>query len=169
MGYYILRYFTPVVAHESGLIGEDPNGVPNNLMPFVAQVAVGRREYLTVFGNDYDTVDGTGVRDYIHVMDLAQGHVSAIQYMADKGQGLFTFNLGTGIGYSVIQMIQAMEKACGHKIQYKIGDRRPGDIAICYADTSLANQEMGWKAHRGLDEMCCDLWRWQHMNPQGFH
>jgi len=164
----ILRYFNPVGAHESGLIGEDPNGIPNNLMPFVAQVAIGRREYLTVFGQDYDTVDGTGVRDYIHVMDLAQGHVSAIEYMEKKGQGLFTFNLGTGKGYSVLQMVEAMSKACGHDIAYKFGDRRPGDIATCYSDASLAEREMGWKAHRGLDEMCCDLWRWQQMNPQGF-
>jgi UDP-glucose 4-epimerase len=166
----ILRYFNPVGAHSSGRIGEDPNGIPNNLMPYVAQVAIGRRPYLTVFGKDYDTPDGTGVRDYIHVMDLAQGHVSAIQYMAKKEEegGFYTFNLGTGIGYSVLQMVQAMTKACGHEIPYQMGDRRPGDIATCYSDASLAEREMGWTAHRGLDEMCSDLWRWQQLNPQGF-
>lgn len=164
----ILRYFNPVGAHPSGLIGEDPNGIPNNLMPYVAQVAVGRREFLTVFGNDYPTPDGTGVRDYLHVMDLAEGHLSAIDYMEKKKSGLFVFNLGTGNGYSVLDMAKAMGKACGHEIAFKIGDRRPGDIAVCYADASLAKNEMGWEATRDLDEMCRDLWCWQEKNPNGF-
>lgn len=164
----ILRYFNPVGSHPSGKIGEDPNGIPNNLMPFVAQVAVGRREYLTVFGNDYPTPDGTGVRDYLHVVDLAEGHLSAINYMNKRQKGVFTFNLGTGNGYSVIDMAKAMSKACGHEIGYKIGDRRPGDIAVCYADPTLALEEMGWKASRGLDAMCADLWSWQSQNPNGF-
>ena len=150
-----------------GLIGEDPNGIPNNLMPYVSQVAVGKRPFLTVFGSDYPTPDGTGVRDYLHVMDLAEGHLSAIQYM-EKKSGLFTFNLGTGNGYSVLDMVKAMEKACGHELKYKLGDRRPGDIATCYADASLAEKEMGWKATRNLDEMCSDLWSWQQQNPNGF-
>lgn len=166
----ILRYFNPVGAHPSGNIGEDPSGIPNNLMPYVAQVAVGRREFLSVFGNDYDTPDGTGVRDYLHVMDLAEGHLSAIQYMDKKssGGGLYTFNLGTGNGSSVLDMVKAMEQACGHELKYKIVERRPGDIATCYADASLAEQEMGWKATRTLDEMCRDLWCWQQKNPNGF-
>jgi len=164
----ILRYFNPVGSHPSGLIGEDPNGIPNNLMPYVSQVAVGRREFLTVFGKDYDTPDGTGVRDYLHVMDLADGHLSAISYMSKKGTGIFTFNLGTGIGYSVLDMAKAMGKACGHEIKYKFGERRPGDIATCYADASLAKKEMEWEAKRGLDEMCTDLWCWQQQNPNGF-
>lgn len=168
----ILRYFNPVGAHPSGTIGEDPRGIPNNLMPYVAQVAVGRREFLSVFGNDYDTPDGTGVRDYLHVMDLAEGHLSAIEYMETKGGdnsgGLYTFNLGTGNGSSVLDMLKAMEKACGHELKYKIVDRRPGDIATCYADASLAETEMGWKATRTLEEMCRDLWSWQHNNPNGF-
>lgn len=141
-------------------------------MPYVSQVAIGRREFLTIFGNDYPTPDGTGVRDYLHVMDLAEGHLSAIQYMAQKmGKGmgrLNTFNLGTGNGYSVLDMVKAMEKACGHEIKCKIGDRRPGDIATCYADATLAKQEMGWAAKRDLDEMCRDLWAWQQKNPNGF-
>jgi UDP-glucose 4-epimerase len=164
----ILRYFNPIGAHPSGKIGEDPNGIPNNLMPYVSQVAVGRREFLTVFGDKYDTPDGTGVRDYLHVMDLAEGHLSAIQYMAKKETGLFTFNLGTGNGCSVLDMVKAMEKACGHEVKYKIGPPRPGDIATCYADASLAEKEMGWKATRDLDEMCTDLWCWQSNNPEGF-
>lgn len=164
----ILRYFNPVGSHPSGKIGEDPNGIPNNLMPFVAQVAVGRREFLTVFGNDYPTPDGTGVRDYLHVVDLAEGHLSAIDYMTKRQKGIFTFNLGTGNGYSVLDMATAMGKACGHEIKYKVGDRRPGDIAVCYADPALALNEMGWKATRGLDEMCADLWCWQSKNPNGF-
>lgn len=164
----VLRYFNPVGSHSSGLIGEDPNGIPNNLMPYVSQVAIGRREFLTVFGNDYNTLDGTGVRDYLHVMDLAEGHLSALMYMDRKGSGLFTFNLGTGIGYSVLQMCEAMGKACGHEIKYKIGDRRPGDIAVCYADPKKAADEMNWKATRNLDEMCRDSWSWQSKNPNGF-
>jgi len=164
----ILRYFNPVGAHQSGLIGEDPNGIPNNLMPYVSQVAVGRRECLTVYGDDYNTPDGTGVRDYIHVMDLAEGHLSAIQYMQKEKSGLITFNLGTGNGFSVIEMVKAMEKACGHEIKYTIGPRRSGDIATCYADAALAEKEMNWKASRSLDDMCSDLWRWQQKNPQGF-
>jgi UDP-glucose 4-epimerase len=164
----ILRYFNPVGAHPSGKIGEDPNGIPNNLMPYIAQVAVGRREFLTVFGNDYPTPDGTGVRDYLHVMDLAEGHLSAIDFMQDKDTGCFTFNLGTGNGYSVLDMVKAMSKACGHEIKYKLGDRRPGDIAVCYADPTKAEKEMKWKATRGLDEMCRDLWEWQSNNPNGF-
>lgn len=169
----ILRYFNPVGAHPSGLIGEDPNGIPNNLMPYVSQVAIGRREYLTVFGNDYDTADGTGVRDYLHVMDLSMGHLSAIEYMQRerKGEsdgGCYIFNLGTGNGYSVLEMVKAMEKACGHEIKYKLGDRRPGDISVCYADPALAKKEMGWEANLTLDDMCKDLWCWQQKNPQGF-
>ena len=164
----ILRYFNPVGAHPTGMIGEDPNGIPNNLMPYVAQVAIGRREFLTVFGDDYPTPDGTGVRDYLHVMDLADGHLSAIDYMEKKKSGIFTFNLGTGNGYSVLDMVSAMEKACGHEIKYKIGDRRPGDIATCYADATLAKDEMGWTASRNLEEMCKDLWCWQSKNPNGF-
>lgn len=164
----VLRYFNPVGSHPSGKIGEDPNGIPNNLMPYVAQVAVGRREFLTVFGSDYPTPDGTGVRDYLHVNDLAEGHLSAINYIVKKGNGIFTFNLGTGKGYSVLDMATAMGKACGHEIKYKLGDRRPGDIAVCYADPSLALQEMGWKATRSLEEMCADLWCWQSNNPNGF-
>lgn len=164
----ILRYFNPVGSHPSGKIGEDPNGIPNNLMPFIAQVAVGRREFLTVFGNDYDTKDGTGVRDYLHVMDLAEGHLSAIEYMTKHNEGIFTFNLGTGNGCSVLDMVKAMEKACGHEIKYKIGQRRPGDISTCYADATLAEKEMGWKATRTLDEMCIDTWSWQQQNPNGY-
>mmetsp|Transcript_1998 Transcript_1998/g.4020 ORF Transcript_1998/g.4020 Transcript_1998/m.4020 type:complete len:355 (+) Transcript_1998:23-1087(+) len=165
----ILRYFNPVGAHPSGKIGENPNGPPNNLMPYVSQVAVGRREFLTVFGNDYDTPDGTGVRDYIHVMDLAEGHLSAINYMGSKATGKYSvFNLGTGNGYSVLDMVKAMEKASGKEIKYKIGDRRPGDIATCYANAIRAKEEMGWEAKLGLDDMCRDLWAWQSANPNGF-
>mmetsp|Transcript_39206 Transcript_39206/g.94812 ORF Transcript_39206/g.94812 Transcript_39206/m.94812 type:complete len:357 (-) Transcript_39206:42-1112(-) len=165
----VLRYFNPVGNHPSGKIGEDPSGIPNNLMPYVSQVAVGRREFLTVFGSDYPTPDGTGVRDYIHVVDLAEGHLSAIQYIDKKKSGLFTFNLGTGNGYSVLDMVKAMGKACGHEIKYKLGDRRPGDIATCYADASLAKTEMGWEAKLTLDDMCKDLWSWQSQNPNGFN
>uniref|UniRef100_A0A7S2K478 UDP-glucose 4-epimerase n=1 Tax=Leptocylindrus danicus TaxID=163516 RepID=A0A7S2K478_9STRA len=164
----ILRYFNPVGAHPTGKIGEDPDGPPNNLMPYVSQVAVGRREFLTVFGNDYDTPDGTGVRDYIHVMDLAEAHMSALNYMDKKGSGLHVFNIGTGNGYSVLEMVAAMQKASGREIKYKVGDRRPGDISTCYADASLAKEEMGWEAKLGLDEMCRDLWCWQSNNPQGY-
>lgn len=164
----ILRYFNPIGAHPSGKIGEDPNGIPNNLMPYVAQVAAGRREFLTVFGSDYPTADGTGVRDYLHVMDLADGHIAAIQYAEKKESGTFTFNLGTGNGYSVIDMVKAMSKACGHDVPYEFGPRRPGDIATCYADASLAKKEMGWEAKLTLDEMCRDLWCWQSQNPNGY-
>lgn len=138
-------------------------------MPYVAQVAIGRREFLTVFGDDYTTPDGTGVRDYIHVVDLAEGHLSAIQYVDKKKSGIFTFNLGTGNGYSVLDMVKAMGKACGHEVKYKIGARRPGDIATCYSDASLAKQEMGWEAKLSLDDMCRDLWSWQSQNPNGYN
>lgn len=164
----ILRYFNPVGNHPSGEIGEDPQGIPNNLMPYVSQVAIGKREFLTVFGDDYPTPDGTGVRDYLHVMDLADGHISAIEYVKKKCSGTYTFNLGTGIGYSVFDMVKAMSKACGHEVKYKVGPRRPGDIATCYADASLAKKELGWEANLTLDEMCRDLWTWQSKNPNGF-
>ncbi|MFM8637898.1 MAG: UDP-glucose 4-epimerase GalE [Betaproteobacteria bacterium] len=163
----ILRYFNPVGAHDSGLIGEDPRGVPNNLMPYVAQVAVGRRPRLQVFGNDYDTPDGTGVRDYIHVMDLAQGHVAALQALL-SGRGSFTVNLGTGQGCSVLELVRAYEAASGRPIPYEVVARRPGDIDACYADPSLAHTLLGWRAQRGLAQMCEDSWRWQRLNPQGF-
>ncbi len=155
-----LRYFNPVGAHESGLIGEDPQGIPNNLMPFVAQVAVGKREFLCVWGNDYATPDGTGIRDYIHVVDLADGHVAALDYLNRKG-GLLTVNLGTGHGHSVLDMVKAFEAASGRTIPFKIASRRPGDIAQCWADPSLAQELLKWKATRGLDQMCTDVWRWQ--------
>lgn len=155
-----LRYFNPVGAHESGLIGEAPQGVPNNLMPFVAQVAAGRREFLNVWGNDYPTPDGTGVRDYIHVCDLAEGHVAALDYLNSEG-GTLTVNLGTGQGYSVLEMIKAFEKTSGRTIPYKIGPRRAGDSAKCWASPALAQQLMGWTASRGLEQMCTDAWRWQ--------
>lgn len=164
----ILRYFNPIGAHPSGMIGEDPYGIPNNLMPYVAQVAVGRREFLTVFGSDYPTADGTGVRDYLHVMDLAEGHLSAIRYADKKQSGIFTFNLGTGNGCSVLDMVKAMSKACGNEVKYVLGDRRPGDVATCYADAQLAKTEMGWEAKLTLDEMCRDLWSWQSQNPKGY-
>jgi UDP-glucose 4-epimerase len=163
----LLRYFNPVGAHESGLIGEDPNGIPNNLMPFIAQVAVGRREYLRVFGEDYPTPDGTGVRDYIHVVDLAKGHVAALDYLA-KNEGLLTVNLGTGQGYSVLDMVKAFQQASGRKIAYQIVARRVGDIACCYADPALAKMKLGWSAELGIDWMCQDSWRWQSMNPAGY-
>ena len=155
-----LRYFNPVGAHESGMIGEAPQGVPNNLMPYVAQVAAGQREFLNVWGDDYPTPDGTGVRDYIHVCDLAEGHVAALCYLNSKG-GMLTVNLGTGQGYSVLEMVKAFEKASGNTVTYKIGARRAGDIARCWADPALAYQLMGWKASRSLDQMCADAWRWQ--------
>ncbi len=163
----ILRYFNPVGAHESGLIGEDPRGVPNNLMPYVAQVAVGRRARLQVFGNDYNTPDGTGVRDYIHVTDLAEGHVAALRLLLD-GNDSFTVNLGTGQGYSVLDLVKAYEVASGRTIPYDIVDRRPGDIDACYADPAMARERLGWSARLGLDAMCRDSWRWQQMNPQGY-
>jgi UDP-glucose 4-epimerase len=162
-----LRYFNPVGAHPSGLIGEDPRGTPNNLMPYVAQVAVGRRDFLQVFGNDYDTVDGTGVRDYIHVSDLAEGHVAALRYLFDAGLSL-TVNLGTGRGYSVLEVVKAYAQASGREIAYQVGPRRLGDVAACYADASLAAQLLGWRASLDLQRMCADSWRWQHMNPNGF-
>lgn len=162
-----LRYFNPVGAHRSGLIGEDPRGIPNNLMPYVAQVAVGKRPHLNVFGNDYDTPDGTGVRDYIHVLDLAEGHVAALRYLADQ-QASLTVNLGTGQGYSVLDLAKAYGEASGREIPVVFAPRRPGDVAACYADPALAESLMGWKARRGLKEMCVDSWRWQSTNPQGF-
>lgn len=163
----ILRYFNPIGAHESGLIGEDPAGIPNNLLPFVAQVAIGRRESLAVFGNDYPTVDGTGVRDYIHVVDLAIGHLRAIEKL-ESGPGLAIYNLGTGNGYSVLQVVKAFEKASGKPIPYELKPRRPGDIAACWADPSKALTELNWKAERDLNKMCEDAWRWQSNNPNGF-
>ena len=162
-----LRYFNPVGAHESGLIGEDPRGIPNNLMPYVAQVAVGRRTHLNVFGNDYPTPDGTGVRDYIHVCDLAEGHVAALDYMARELQSI-TVNLGTGQGYSVIDVAKAYERASGREVPLVFAPRRGGDVASCYADPAMAARLMGWQARRGLDAMCLDSWRWQSLNPQGF-
>ncbi|WP_019140823.1 UDP-glucose 4-epimerase GalE [Noviherbaspirillum massiliense] len=162
-----LRYFNPVGAHASGLIGEDPRGIPNNLMPFVSQVAVGRRERLSVFGNDYPTPDGTGVRDYIHVVDLAQGHLAALDELFRSGRS-FTVNLGTGKGYSVLEIVRAFEAASGRSVPYKIVARRPGDIAVCYADPSEAKRLLDWHAKKGLAEMCADHWRWQSMNPHGF-
>ncbi len=163
----ILRYFNPVGAHESGLIGEDPSGVPNNLMPYVTQVAVGRRPALQIFGNDYDTVDGTGVRDYIHVVDLAEGHVAALRRLLDH-PGSLTLNLGTGQGCSVLEVVKAFERASGRTIAYEFAPRRPGDVDACYADPSLARSLLGWSAQRDLDAMCTDSWRWQSMNPQGY-
>ncbi|MGB3290106.1 MAG: UDP-glucose 4-epimerase GalE [Burkholderiaceae bacterium] len=156
-----LRYFNPVGAHPSGLIGEAPQGVPNNLMPYVAQVATGRRERLQVFGNDYSTPDGTGVRDYIHVMDLALGHVAALRHCLRAEQELLTVNLGTGVGYSVLDMVRAFEQASGKTVAYDIAPRRPGDIAACWADTGLASRTLGWRATRGIQEMCEDAWRWE--------
>jgi UDP-glucose 4-epimerase len=163
----LLRYFNPVGAHKSGLIGEDPNDIPNNLIPYISQVAVGKLEKLSVFGGDYDTLDGTGVRDYIHVMDLAKGHIKALQALENKSQVL-TVNLGTGNAYSVLDMVKAFEKASGKNIPYQIVDRRPGDIATCYADPTYAAQKLGWKAEYELDEMCEDTWRWQSQNPDGY-
>ena len=163
----LLRYFNPVGAHKSGLIGEDPNGIPNNLIPYIAQVAIGKREQLSVFGGDYDTPDGTGVRDYIHVVDLALGHIKALEKLSTK-PGLVTYNLGTGRGYSVLEMIKAIEKASNREIPYQIVERRVGDIASCYADPGLAQQEIGWKAERGLTEMANDTWHWQSKNPRGY-
>ena len=163
----LLRYFNPVGAHESGLIGEDPNGLPNNLMPFVSQVAVGKLAELRVFGGDWPTPDGTGVRDYIHVLDLAQGHVRAIDYLAEH-TGLLTVNLGTGRGYSVLEVVRAFEQASGRAVPYRIVDRRPGDIAQCYADPAHANRLLGWVARRDLAQMCADAWNWQRSNPQGY-
>ena len=163
----LLRYFNPIGAHKSGLIGENPNGTPNNLMPYVTQVAVGTRPHLSVFGNDYDTHDGTGVRDYIHVVDLAKGHVAAVKKL-EENAGLKLYNLGTGNGYSVLDIVKNFEAATGVKIPYVITERRPGDIATCYSNADLALKELGWKAENGIKEMCEDSWRWQKMNPNGF-
>jgi UDP-glucose 4-epimerase len=163
----LLRYFNPVGAHESGRIGEDPRGLPNNLMPYITQVAVGKRARLQVFGNDYDTPDGTGVRDYIHVVDLAEGHVAALRYLLDQQRSI-TANLGTGRGYSVLELVRAFEKASGRPIPYEIVGRRPGDIDACYADPSLARDVLGWHATHDIDAMCADSWRWQSLNPNGF-
>ncbi len=162
-----LRYFNPVGAHASGLIGEDPRGTPNNLMPYVAQVAVGRRERLQVFGNDYATPDGTGVRDYIHVVDLAEGHVAALRFLLNGSESI-TANIGTGQGYSVLDLVKAYEAASGRSVPYEIVARRPGDVAACYADPELARERLGWQARHDLAQMCEDSWRWQSMNPQGF-
>ena len=164
----LLRYFNPVGAHKSGLIGEDPAGIPNNLTPYITQVAVGKLKEVGVFGNDYDTPDGTGVRDYIHVVDLAIGHVKAVDKLAQSEPDVRIYNLGTGKGFSVLQMIEAYSKACGKQIPYVIKPRRPGDIAECYADAALAKKELGWEAERGIDEMCEDSWRWQSNNPNGY-
>lgn len=163
----LLRYFNPIGAHKSGTMGEDPNGIPNNLMPYITQVAIGKREKLNVWGNDYDTHDGTGVRDYIHVVDLALGHVKAVEKV-EKEEGLFIYNLGTGKGYSVLDVVKAFEKASGVEIPYVIGPRRDGDIATCYSDPSKAFNELGWKAERDIEEMCEDSWRWQSQNPNGY-
>lgn len=163
----LLRYFNPIGAHESGLIGEAPNGIPSNLLPYVAKVAAGVLDRVNVFGDDYDTPDGTGVRDYIHVVDLAKGHVCAVKKLLEH-PGLVIYNLGTGVGYSVLDIIHNFEKACGKKIPYVIAPRRPGDIATCYSDPSKAERELGWKAQYGIDRMCEDAWRWQKMNPNGY-
>ena len=163
----LLRYFNPIGAHESGRIGESPNGIPNNLMPYITQVAEGKREYLNVYGDDYDTHDGTGVRDYIHVVDLANGHLKALNKI-EKENGVCVYNLGTGTGYSVLDVVKAFEKASGVKVPYKIVARRPGDLATCYSDPSKAEKELGWKAEKGIDEMCADSYRWQHQNPNGY-
>ena len=163
----LLRYFNPIGAHSSGLIGEDPRGIPNNLMPFISQVAIGRREYLNVFGDDYDTPDGTGVRDYIHVVDLARGHVAAINYM-QQHKGESVFNLGTGNGYSVLDMVHAFEKVTGKKVPYRIAPRRPGDLATVYASPDKSAEELGWKAEFDLEDMCRDTWAWQSKNPMGY-
>ena len=164
----LLRYFNPIGAHKSGLIGEDPKGIPNNLLPYVAQVAIGKLQCINVFGDDYDTPDGTGVRDYIHVVDLARGHVKAIQKLADK-DGVNIYNLGTGKGYSVLDVIHAFEKACGKKLPYVIKPRRAGDIATCYSKCDKAAAELGWTAQYDIDEMCADSWNWQTKNPNGYN
>ena len=163
----LLRYFNPIGAHESGLIGEDPSGIPNNLVPYIAQVAAGRLEKLHIFGDDYPTHDGTGVRDYIHVVDLARGHVAALKKL-EAGCGLLVCNLGTGVGYSVLDVLHAYEGACGKTLPYVIDPRRPGDVAECYADPTRAREELGWEAQYGIDEMCASSWKWQSMNPNGY-
>lgn len=164
----LLRYFNPVGAHESGTIGEDPNGIPNNLMPFISQVAVGKLKELNVFGDDYNTPDGTGVRDYIHVVDLARGHVAALNKLLASEPACLTYNLGTGTGYSVLDMVKAFEKVTGVDVAYKIAPRRPGDIAECYAEPTLAREELGWSAEFGIEQMMSDTWKWQSNNPQGY-
>lgn len=164
----LLRYFNPIGAHESGLIGEDPKGIPNNLVPYITQVAVGKLKCLGVFGDDYDTPDGTGVRDYIHVVDLAIGHVKAIEKLNKEKGGVYIYNLGTGVGYSVLDIVKSFEKACNREIKYEIKDRRAGDIATCYADAAKAKEELGWTAERGIEKMCEDSWRWQSNNPNGY-
>lgn len=164
----LLRYFNPVGAHPSGMIGEDPSEIPNNLMPFIAQVAVGRREKLNVFGDDYDTPDGTGVRDYIHVEDLAAGHVAALEALLTTDQPVNTWNLGSGRGTSVLELLHAFERAVGHELAHEVVERRPGDVATSYADPSKANRELGWQTERTVDDMCADTWRWQSQNPQGY-
>ena len=163
----LLRYFNPIGAHESGRIGENPNGIPNNLMPYITQVAVGKLDHLNVFGNDYDTPDGTGVRDYIHVVDLALGHIKAVEKIASS-KGVCIYNLGTGVGYSVLDVVKAFEKASGKEIKYEIVPRRPGDLATVYSDPTKAKKELGWVAERGLEKMCEDSWRWQKNNPEGY-
>lgn len=167
MSIILLRYFNPIGAHKSGLIGENPNGIPNNLMPYISQVAVGKLKELSVFGNDYDTKDGTGVRDYIHVVDLAKGHVKAIEF-AEKNNGVEIFNLGTGVGYSVLDIVEAFKKANNVEVPYKIVERRPGDVAECYADSSKAKELLGWTAEKTLEDMCMDTWNWQVNNPEGY-
>lgn len=167
MNVILLRYFNPIGAHESGRIGEDPNGIPNNLLPYVAQVAVGKLAKLSIFGDDYDTPDGTGVRDYIHVVDLAKGHLKALEKLQSK-PGLVIYNLGTGNGYSVLDIVKAFEKASGNKVAYQISARRPGDIASCYAEPTKAREELGWTAELGIEDMCNDAWRWQSNNPNGY-
>lgn len=164
----LLRYFNPIGAHESGRIGENPNGIPNNLMPYITQVAIGKRPYLSVYGNDYDTPDGTGIRDYIHVVDLADGHVKAVKNILEGNKGVQIFNLGTGKGYSVLDIVKAFSKAYGKELPYKIAPRRPGDLAVCYSDPTKAKEVLGWEAKRGIDDMCRDSWNWQSKNPNGY-
>ena len=164
----LLRYFNPIGAHESGRIGENPNGIPNNLMPYITQVAIGKRPYLNVYGDDYDTPDGTGVRDYIHVVDLADGHVKAVKNILEGNKGVQVFNLGTGKGYSVLDIVKAFSKACCKELPYKIAPRRPGDLAVCYSDPTKAKEVLGWEAKRDVDDMCRDSWNWQSKNPNGY-
>jgi UDP-glucose 4-epimerase len=163
----LLRYFNPIGAHESGMIGEDQNGIPNNLMPYITQVSVGKLKEIQVFGNDYPTIDGTGVRDYIHVVDLSNGHLKALEKVMST-KGVEAYNLGTGTGYSVLEMVSAFEKASGMIVPFRIVDRRPGDVGVCYANPSKARNELGWTAERGIEEMCRDSWRWQEKNPNGY-
>ena len=164
----LLRYFNPIGAHESGRIGENPSGIPNNLMPYITQVAIGKRPFLSVYGNDYDTPDGTCIRDYIHVVDLADGHVKAVNNILDGKKGVQIFNLGTGKGYSVLDIVKAFSKAYGKELPYKIAPRRPGDLAVCFSDPSKAKEVLGWEAKRGIDDMCRDSWNWQSKNPNGY-